>query len=88
MKNVVFNLADDQRAGTIGALGSDDIKTPALDWLVNNGTAFTQVHIPSGTSGAVCMPSRAMLLTGRTLFHLQGGRAGYPRLSYNHATGV
>ena len=43
MKNVVFILADDQRASTIGALVNADIKTPALDWLVNSGTAFTMV---------------------------------------------
>lgn len=72
MKNVLFILTDDQRAGTIHALGNPDICTPNLDWLAGQGTVFQQAHIPGGTSGAVCMPSRAMLLTGRTLFHLQG----------------
>lgn len=71
MKNVLFILADDQRYNTIHALGNKDIRTPNLDELVKNGTAFTQAHIPCGTSGAVCMPSRAMLNTGRTLFHLE-----------------
>ena len=32
---------------------------------------FTHAHIMGGTSGAVCMPSRAMLLTGRTLFSIE-----------------
>jgi arylsulfatase A-like enzyme len=32
-----------------------------------------------GTSGAVCMPSRAMLLCGRTLFHLDNKGASIPR---------
>ena len=31
-----------------------------------------------GTSGAVCLPSRAMLLTGKTLFHLQKKGATIP----------
>ena len=69
--NIVFFFTDDQRFDTIAALGNREIKTPNMDRLVRRGTAFTQAHIPCGTSGAVCMPSRAMLHTGRTLFHLQ-----------------
>ncbi|MCF7838435.1 MAG: sulfatase-like hydrolase/transferase, partial [Candidatus Marinimicrobia bacterium] len=70
--NVLLFLTDDQRFDTIRALGNPEIQTPHLDALVASGTAFTQAHIPGGTCGAVCMPSRAMLHTGRTLFHLQG----------------
>ncbi|MCK9254095.1 MAG: sulfatase-like hydrolase/transferase [Clostridiales bacterium] len=69
--NVLFILTDDQRFDTIHALGNPEIWTPNLDRLAARGTAFTQAHIPCGTSGAVCMPSRAMIHTGRTLFHLQ-----------------
>jgi arylsulfatase A-like enzyme len=68
--NVLFILTDDQRFDTIHALGNAEIATPNLDQLVARGTAFTRAHIPCGTSGAVCMPSRAMIHTGRTLFHL------------------
>ena len=69
--NIVFLFADDQRFDTIAALGNSEIKTPNIDRLVAAGTTFTRAHIPCGTSGAVCMPSRAMLNTGRSLFHLQ-----------------
>ena len=72
--NVVVLLTDDQRFDTIRALGNPHIHTPNMDGLVEQGTAFTHAHIPGGTSAAVCMPSRAMLNTGRTLFHLS--RAG------------
>ncbi len=68
--NVLFILADDQRFDTIHALGNSVIQTPNLDALAAQGTAFTEAHIPGGTSGAVCMPSRAMLNTGRSLFHI------------------
>lgn len=68
--NVLFILADDQRYDTIGALGNDEVSTPNLDALVRSGTAFTSAHIMGGSHQAVCMPSRAMLLTGRSLFHL------------------
>jgi len=70
--NILFLLADDQRFDTIHALGNKHIKTPNLDGLVRNGTAFTSAYIMGSMSGAVCIPSRAMLLTGRTLFHLNG----------------
>lgn len=82
-KNVLFILTDDQRFNTIHALGNKDIITPTIDRLVENGTTFTQAHIPCGTSGAVCMPSRAMLNTGRTLFHIDGEGQQIP---LNHKT--
>ena len=76
--NVLFFFADDQRFDTIHALGNPDIDTPNLDWLVRRGTAFTRAHIMGGTVPAVCMPSRAMLMTGRTLFRLQDAGAVIP----------
>ncbi|MEM0967253.1 MAG: sulfatase-like hydrolase/transferase [Verrucomicrobiota bacterium] len=69
--NILLFLTDDQRFDTIHALGNEQIHTPNLDALVNRGTTFTHAHIPGGTCPAVCMPSRAMLNTGRTLFHLE-----------------
>lgn len=77
--NVLFLLADDERFDTIHALGNDEIKTPNLDRLVAEGTAFTRAHIPGGTSGAVCMPSRAMINSGKTLFHLYGAGEQIPQ---------
>jgi arylsulfatase A-like enzyme len=77
--NIVFFFTDDQRFDTIAALGNSDIITPNMDRLVKMGTSFTHAHIPCGTSGAVCMPSRAMLHTGRTLFHLQGEGQSIPK---------
>ena len=41
-----------------------------MDWLVENGTAFSNAYILGGTDVAVCMPSRAVLKTGKNLFHL------------------
>jgi arylsulfatase A-like enzyme len=70
--NIVFFFTDDQRFDTIRALGNTQIFTPNMDKLVQMGTTFTHGHIPSGTSGAVCMPSRAMLMTGRFLHRIEG----------------
>lgn len=77
--NVLFLLADDQRFDTIHALGNSVIQTPNLDRIASMGTAFTKAHIPSGTSGAVCMPSRAMLNTGRTLYHIESNGQTIPK---------
>lgn len=69
--NVLVLFADDQRADTIGALGNPVIKTPNLDRLVGRGMAFNRAHMQGGIlHGATCVPSRAMLLSGRNLFHI------------------
>ena len=87
--NVLFLFADDQRADTIAALGNSHIKTPNLDRLVRRGLAFDRAYMQGGLNGATCVPSRAMLLSGRCLFRIDEkllrdetwpaafGRAGY-----------
>lgn len=76
--NILFFFTDDQRFDTLAVLGNPCIRTPNMDRLVECGATFTHAHIPGGTSGAVCMPSRAMLHTGRTLFHLEGAGHSIP----------
>ena len=76
--NVLVFFTDDQRFDTIRALGNSAIHTPNIDRLVARGTTFTHAHIPCGTHGAICMPSRAMLHTGRTLFHLHDSGSSIP----------
>ncbi len=66
--NILFMIADDHRHSALGALGQEPVKTPTFDLLMAEGTTFTHAHIMGSTSGAVCMPSRAMLMTGRNLF--------------------
>ncbi len=68
--NILFLFADDQRADTIAAHGNPHIQTPNLDKLVAAGFSFRGNYIFGGNSGAVCMPSRAMLMSGRTWFHV------------------
>ena len=66
--NVLFILADDMRPDAIGALGGDDASTEHLDALVARGTAFTNTVHMGGEHGAICVTSRAMILTGRNLW--------------------
>lgn len=76
--NVLLILTDDQRFDTISALSQSPIATPNFDRLVQRGTAFTRAHIMGGSCGAVCMPSRGMLHTSRTLYHLQDSGRSIP----------
>ena len=66
--NLLFLFADDQAFNTLHALGNDEIQTPNLDRLVNNGVTFTHAYNQGSWSGAVCVASRHMLVTGRFLW--------------------
>ena len=59
--NILWICTDQQRADTIHALGNPHIRTPHIDAMVANGTAFTRAYCQS----PVCTPSRASFLTGR-----------------------
>jgi arylsulfatase A-like enzyme len=78
--NVVMVVADDQRNDTIAALGNDHIRTPNMDRLAREGFAFTRARCMGSQQGAVCVPSRAALHTGRTLFHVPDNIGAYPML--------
>jgi len=59
--NILLILTDMQRHDTIGALGNPVIKTPQIDRLCAEGTAFTRCYTPS----PVCVPARCSLHYGR-----------------------
>lgn len=64
--NVVFILLDDLGAYDFGCYGQQHIQTPAADKLAAEGMKFMAAY----AGGAVCAPSRAVLMTG-----LHGGHA-------------
>lgn len=68
--NILFLLADDQRADALGCSGNSYIRTPNIDQLAANGVRFTNSYVMGGPHGAICAPSRAMLLSGKSLFHV------------------
>jgi len=68
--NILFLFADDQRADTIAAHGNSHIKTPNLDRLAASGFSFRSNYCFGGNSGAVCVPSRAMLMSGKVWLHV------------------
>jgi arylsulfatase A-like enzyme len=59
--NILLLFTDQQRFDTIAALGNEIIKTPAMDRLVAEGTAFTRAYTPS----PVCIPGRCCMVTGQ-----------------------
>jgi arylsulfatase A-like enzyme len=72
--NVLLINSDDQRWDTIRALGNPEISTPNLDNLVRRGFVFRNYYCQGSLEGAVCQPSRTMLMTGKTLFRIPGRR--------------
>ena len=67
-------IADDHRWDAIGGMGDPTVKTPTLDSLMARGTTFRQTHIMGSLVGAVCVPSRAAVLTSANLFRSGGNQ--------------
>lgn len=66
--SVLVILADDLRADAIGAAGNRQVRTPVIDGLAARGTVLERCYCMGGRQAAVCVPSRAMMLSGRSLF--------------------
>lgn len=67
--NLLIIYTDDQGYGDISVYGKQDIRTPHMDRIADEGLLFTRMR----ANGTVCTPSRAALLTG-----LYADRAGAP----------
>ena len=72
--NILHINADDHRADGVGALGNPVVKTPNLDALVASGYNFTHAYTMGSMMGAVCAPSRTMMLTGRSWLRIPNPR--------------
>jgi len=75
--NIVLIIADDLSVEAVRALGNPDIQTPHLDQLVQNGTNFTHCYNMGGWNGAICAASRAMLISGRSLWRANDFRQNW-----------
>lgn len=58
--NIIFLLTDDQRYDALGCMGNDEILTPNIDKLGNEGVIFKNFY----TTTSICMASRAQIMTG------------------------
>lgn len=66
--NVVFLFTDDMRPDAIAALGHPVVRTPNIDTLVQRGFVCRNTYCMGSTMGAVCNPSRHMMLSGMSLY--------------------
>jgi len=76
--NILHIHADDHRADGLGALGAPGLRTPNLDILVARGMTFTRAYTQGSMIGAVCTPSRTMMLTGRSWQRIPGAPGARP----------
>lgn len=75
--NIVFIFADDLTYSAIHALGNQEVQTPNLDRLVKQGTTFTHAYNMGAWNGAVCAASRAMIISGRSVWDVDRFRQGW-----------
>lgn len=69
--NIIFLFSDDQSFKAVNAMGNKEIKTPTMDKLAEEGTTFTHAYNMGGWNGAICLASRAMVISGRSIWRAQ-----------------
>lgn len=74
-RSVLFILTDDMQRTSIASWGNENTTTPNIDRITERGAAFQNCYTNGAIQGALSMPSRAMIMTGCTLYELtQDGR--------------
>ncbi len=69
--NILFILVDDQSPFDLKLYNpKSTLDTPNLDKLAAQGVVFDGAYHMGSSSGAVCTPSRHMIMSGRTVWHL------------------
>lgn len=69
--NFLFVLVDDQSAFDLNIYDANSIlETPNIDKLAAGGMVFESAYHMGSMNGAVCTPSRHMIMSGRTVWNL------------------
>ena len=69
--NILFVIADDQSPFDLKVYEpASRLETPVLDRLAAKGMTFDGAYHMGSWSGAVCTPSRHMVMSGRSVWHL------------------
>ncbi|MDB4540010.1 sulfatase-like hydrolase/transferase, partial [Saprospiraceae bacterium] len=75
--NVLFIIVDDQSPLDLKVYNpTSQLHTPAINRLAREGMVFDGAYHMGSFSGAVCTPSRHMVMTGRTVWHLPNALGG------------
>jgi len=59
--NIIYIYTDQQSASMMSCAGNKWLKTPAMDYIAENGIRFTRAY----TTNPVCSPARVSMMTGR-----------------------
>lgn len=59
--NIIYIYTDQQSETMMSCSGNKYMKTPAMDYIANNGIRFTRAY----TTNPVCSPARVSMMTGR-----------------------
>lgn len=59
--NIIYLMTDDQRFDGLGCMGNPIIETPSIDNMAKDGVVFDNAFVTT----AICMTSRACVLTGQ-----------------------
>jgi choline-sulfatase len=69
--NILFIITDDQSPLDLKAYnGASRLQTPNIDRLAREGMVFDEAYHMGAFVSGVCLPSRYMIKSGRTLWHL------------------
>lgn len=69
--NILFILVDDQSPFDLRVYNPNSrLASPNIDRLAREGIVLDAAHHMGAWNGAVCTPSRTMIMTGRTVWHI------------------
>ena len=75
--NILFVIVDDQSPFDLKVYDpKSPLETPTIDRLAAQGMVFDDAYHMGSFSGAVCTPSRHMVMTGRSVWHLPNTLGG------------
>ena len=77
-KNILFLLVDDMQKTCIHAYGNNQVVSPNIDGIIDQGVSFMHTYTNGSLGGALSIPSRAMIMTGRGVYQVSGDGAVIP----------
>lgn len=81
--NILFIIVDDQSPLDLEIYNSrSTLETPNIDRLATEGMVFDAAYHMGAWTGGVCTPSRHMIMSGRTVWHIPNkpGRVNNPHI--------
>ncbi|MHC4560123.1 MAG: sulfatase-like hydrolase/transferase [Planctomycetota bacterium] len=82
--NILFIIVDDQSPQDLKVYNPrSKLETPNIDRLAEEGMVFDAAHHMGAWTGGVCTPSRHMIMSGRTVWHIPNkpGRVNNPHVT-------